>query len=45
VPYVDELDLMARVAGLRMRDRWSDWDRSSFDTHSAKHITVYELDR
>jgi hypothetical protein len=24
--------LMARVAGLRLRDRWSDWDRSSFDT-------------
>jgi SAM-dependent methyltransferase len=43
--YVAELDLMARVAGLRLRDRWSDWDRSSFDTNSAKHITVYELDR
>jgi SAM-dependent methyltransferase len=43
--YVAELDLMARVAGLRLRDRWSDWDRSSFGTHSAKHITVYELDR
>lgn len=42
--YVAELDLMARVAGLRLRDRWSDWDRRSFDTHSAKHITVYELD-
>jgi SAM-dependent methyltransferase len=43
--YVAELDLMAQVAGLRLRDRWSDWDRSGFDTNSAKHITVYELDR
>jgi phospholipid N-methyltransferase len=43
--YVAELDLMARVAGLRVRDRWSDWDRSSFNTYSGKHITVYELDR
>lgn len=36
-----ELDLMARLAGLRLRDRWGDWDRRPFDTHSTKHVSVY----
>jgi len=40
-----ELDLMARLAGLRLRERWSDWDRSPFDAKSAKHISVYERAR
>lgn len=29
-----ELDLMAELAGLRLRDRWSDWRRSPFSSHS-----------
>lgn len=37
-----ELDLMARIAGLRLRDRWSDWDRSAFTAESTKHVSVWE---
>lgn len=37
-----ELDLMAELAGLRRRDRWSDWQRRPFDASSGFHITVYE---
>ena len=37
-----ELDLMARLAGLRLRDRWSDWSREPFTSESAKHISVWE---
>ncbi|HTD48958.1 MAG TPA: class I SAM-dependent methyltransferase, partial [Acidimicrobiia bacterium] len=35
-----ELDLMARIAGLALRERWADWDRSPFDGNSRKHISV-----
>jgi hypothetical protein len=37
-----ELDLMARIAGMRLRDRWSDWDRSPFTSTSRKHVSVWE---
>jgi SAM-dependent methyltransferase len=37
-----ELDLMARMAGLRRRDRWSDWDRSPFTHESRRHISIWE---
>lgn len=37
-----ELDLMARLAGLRLRERWEGWDRSGFTADSTKHISVYE---
>ena len=37
-----ELDLMARLAGLRLSDRWSDWRRSAFAGTSVSHISVYE---
>jgi hypothetical protein len=37
-----ELDLMARLAGLRPRGRWSDWDRSPFTTESRSHISIWE---
>jgi SAM-dependent methyltransferase len=37
-----ELDLMARLAGLRLRERWSDWDRSAFGADSQRHVSVYE---
>ena len=36
-----ELDLMARLAGLRLRHRWGDWGRSAFTGTSASHISVY----
>jgi SAM-dependent methyltransferase len=37
-----ELDLMARLAGLELRERWADWDRSPFTAESAKHVSVWE---
>jgi SAM-dependent methyltransferase len=37
-----ELDLMARLAGLELRERWADWDRSPFTAGSAKHVSVWE---
>jgi SAM-dependent methyltransferase len=38
-----ELDLMARLAGFRLRDRWADWDRQPFTSESRSHVTVYEI--
>jgi SAM-dependent methyltransferase len=37
-----EFDLMARLAGLRLRERWADWDRASFRAESTKHVSVWE---
>jgi SAM-dependent methyltransferase len=37
-----ELDLMARLAGLRLRERWSGWDRKPFEAGSGQHVSVYE---
>jgi SAM-dependent methyltransferase len=37
-----ELDLMARMAGLTLRDRWGGWDRRPFDSDSKKHVSVYQ---
>ena len=37
-----ELDLMARLAGMRLLDRWADWDRTPFTAASAKHVSVYQ---
>jgi SAM-dependent methyltransferase len=36
-----ELDLMARIAGMTLRDRWEDWDRATFDAASRKHVSVW----
>ena len=36
-----ELDLMARAAGLRLRDRWAGWNREPFDSTSEAHVSVY----
>ena len=38
---VGELDLMARIAGLRLRDRWADWDRTPFTADSESHVSVW----
>ena len=38
-----ELDLMARIAGLRLRERWQDWDRTPFTSDSERHVSVWEL--
>jgi Methyltransferase domain len=40
--FVAELDLMARLAGLRLRERWADWDRTPFSSDGGKHISVWE---
>lgn len=37
-----ELDLMARLAGLRLRDRWDWWDQGPFTAASGRHVSVYE---
>ncbi len=37
-----ELDLMAQLAGLRLRERYGDWARTPFDASSRDHISVYE---
>ena len=37
-----ELDLMARIAGLRLRERWADWQRAPFTAESRSHVSVYE---
>lgn len=41
---VDELDRFAHAAGLRLEQRWSDWQRSAFDEHSGVYISVYVPD-
>lgn len=38
-----ELDLMARLAGLVLEDRWADWDGSPFTADSRSHVSVYRL--
>jgi SAM-dependent methyltransferase len=37
-----ELDLMARLAGMTLRERWSDWARSPFTSDSTQHVSVWE---
>jgi len=37
-----EMDLMARIAGLRLEHRWADWERTPFARDSTKHISVYQ---
>ena len=36
-----ELDLMARLAGMRLEHRWADWDRSPFTARSPSHVSVW----
>ena len=36
-----ELDLMARIAGLLPKDRWSGWNREPFNATSRTHVSVY----
>lgn len=37
-----EFDLMARIAGLRLRDRWGGWNGEPYTAASWRHISVYE---
>lgn len=36
-----ELDLMARIAGLELEDRWGGWDKSDLDSKSGLHVNVF----
>jgi hypothetical protein len=38
-----EFDLMARIAGLRLRERWGGWSGEAFTAASWRHVSVYEL--
>jgi SAM-dependent methyltransferase len=40
-----ELDLMARLAGMTLRERWSDWSREPFTSESRSHVSVWEKPR
>jgi hypothetical protein len=37
-----ELDLMAPLAGMTLRKRWSDWTRAPFTSDSTSHVSVWE---
>jgi SAM-dependent methyltransferase len=37
-----ELDLMARLAGMTLRERWSGWKREPFTSDSTGHVSVWE---
>jgi len=37
-----ELDLMAQLGGMRLRERWSGWKREPFTSESRKHVSVWE---
>jgi SAM-dependent methyltransferase len=39
-----EMDLMARIAGLRLIERFASWQRAVFDSHSNAHVSVYGPD-
>lgn len=40
-----ELDLMARIAGLRLEARWGGWRREPFTADSRRHVSVYGHNR
>jgi SAM-dependent methyltransferase len=37
-----ELDLMAQLAGMQLRDRWEGWTRQPFTSESRQHVSVWE---
>jgi SAM-dependent methyltransferase len=37
-----ELDLMAQLAGMELRERWSGWKREPFDNESTSHVSVWQ---
>ncbi|MGI8928900.1 MAG: class I SAM-dependent DNA methyltransferase [Candidatus Limnocylindrales bacterium] len=40
-----ELDLMAEIAGMKLRERWEDWSRKPFTSDSRRHVSVWEKPR
>jgi hypothetical protein len=41
--WASELDLMVRLAGLRLRERYQDWDRGPFTGESQDYIQVCQV--
>jgi SAM-dependent methyltransferase len=37
-----ELDLMARIAGMSLRERWGGWQREPFTSESTSHVSVWQ---
>ena len=37
-----ELDLMAKLAGLELRERWADWNQTPFTADSTSHVSVWQ---
>jgi SAM-dependent methyltransferase len=37
-----ELDLMAQLAGMRLRERWEGWRQEPFTSESRQHVSVWE---
>ncbi len=37
-----ELDLMAQLAGMRLKERWNDWERGPFTSDSREHVSVWQ---
>jgi SAM-dependent methyltransferase len=37
-----ELDLMAQLAGMRLRERWAGWRREPFTSESGQHVSIWE---
>jgi hypothetical protein len=37
-----ELDPMAELAGMRLRERWGGWKREPFTSDSRKHVSIWE---
>ena len=37
-----ELDLMAKLPGCGLRDRWAGWDRAPFTSDSPSQVAVFE---
>ncbi len=37
-----EYDLMAQIAGMRLRERWADWKRTPYTSTSTSHVSVWE---
>jgi SAM-dependent methyltransferase len=39
-----ELDLMARLGGMRLQERWGGWNREPFGADRLRHVSVYEAE-
>jgi SAM-dependent methyltransferase len=38
-----ELDLMAELAGMKLRERWGGWKREPFTSESRQHVSIWEI--